>query len=38
MLSGRVNRAQGGFAMVADSLDQLVRVEVITYVPTNYQH
>ncbi len=38
MLSDRVNRAQGGSPMVADSLDQPVRVEVITYVPTNYQH
>ncbi len=24
--------------MVADFLDRPVRVEVITYVPTNYQH
>ena len=37
MLADRVNRVKEG-RMMGQSPDGPVRVEVITYVPTNYQH
>ena len=37
MLADHVKRGSGGWSMVA-TLDRPVRVEVIAYVPTHYQH
>jgi hypothetical protein len=38
MFRDRVNQALGRECMATDSLDRPVRIEVIAYVPTNYQH